>query len=434
MQAKITTRLLKSVSPRQTPYDVFDTDVTGFLLRVQPSGYMCYYFAYKTRGGRGKRLRIGPTTALTVAQARDLAQHYAARVVTGEDIQAAKHQRRAEEQHARIRTLAGFLEYKYAPWLQAERPEKRRSVEVLQRLQTNFADFLERPLTDITPWLIEKWRAAQRKRGKASSTLNRDLTTLRAALSKAVTWGVLDAHPLSPVKPLRVDTKAQVRYLSAEEAQRLRTALARRDARIQQARERGNAWRRERGYPELPSVTRQPYGDHLTPMVLLSLNTGLRRGELFNLAWEHVNMRTRTLTVDGKGAKSGQTRHVPLNDEALDVLQTWRAQSPGAGYVFPGKDGNRLDNVRKAWSGLLRDAGIPRFRWHDLRHDFASKLVMAGVPLNTVRELLGHSGMTTTLRYAHLAPDHKAEAVSRLSRSNADTWQTSRQAQNATHS
>jgi hypothetical protein len=105
MQAKITTRLLKSLSPRQTPYDVFDTEVTGFLLRIQPSGYMCYYFAYKTRGGQGKRFRMGPTTALTVAQARDLAQQCAARVMTGEDVQATKQLEREEGQQAKFHTL-----------------------------------------------------------------------------------------------------------------------------------------------------------------------------------------------------------------------------------------------------------------------------------------------------------------------------------------
>jgi site-specific recombinase XerD len=104
-----------------------------------------------------------------------------------------------------------------------------------------------------------------------------------------------------------------------------------------------------------------------------------------------------------------------LNREARNVLHNWRTQTTTQGLVFPGKNGQPFDNVKKAWHNLLQRAAITNFRWHDMQHDFASKLVMAGVPLNTVRELLGHTDLTTTLRYAHLAPDHKADAVDRLS-------------------
>lgn len=218
---------------------------------------------------------------------------------------------------------------------------------------------------------------------------------------------------------MKVDPHPRVRYLSAEEEHRLRTVLASRDARMHAARNRGNDCRQERGYAVLPSLDQHTYGDHLTPMVLLTLNTGLRRGELFNLRWQDLDAHAKTLTVEGSSAKSGQTRHIPLNQEARDVLAAWYRQRPGEELIFPGKDGKRLDNVRKAWAGVLRQAGITALRWHDLRHDFASKLVMAGVPLNTVRELLGHTTLHTTLRYAHLAPDHKAEAVNRLRRPSA---------------
>jgi integrase len=144
------------------------------------------------------------------------------------------------------------------------------------------------------------------------------------------------------------------------------------------------------------------------------MNTGLRRGEVFNVQWTDINFQTKTLTVRGEGAKSGETRHIPLNPEAVDALKQWKRQSGESAQVFPGRLRERLDNIKTSWRALMTAAKIKDFRFHDLRHSFASKLVMRGVPLNTIRELLGHADLTTTLRYAHLAPDHKAEAVAML--------------------
>jgi len=151
-------------------------------------------------------------------------------------------------------------------------------------------------------------------------------------------------------------------------------------------------------------------------MVVISLNTGVRLGELFQLTWRDVDLEHRNLTIQGTTAKSGKTRHIPLNTEALWALREWKGQGTDrTGFVFPGRVSRReLNNVRRSWLGVLDDAEISRFRWHDLRHTFASRLVMAGVDLNTVRELLGHADYKMTLRYAHLAPEHKAAAVAKL--------------------
>lgn len=158
-------------------------------------------------------------------------------------------------------------------------------------------------------------------------------------------------------------------------------------------------------------------------MVLLSINTGLRQGELFNLRWEtDINLERAILTVNGKTAKSKKTRHIPLNREALSALREWRNQTPTNEFVFSSKDGKRFNNVRKSWDSLLTKANINNFRWHDLRHHFASKLAMVGVDLNTIRELLGHSDLTMTLRYAHLAPEHKAAAVAKLDNQVINRW------------
>jgi integrase len=237
---------------------------------------------------------------------------------------------------------------------------------------------------------------------------------MKAALAKAVEWGVLEVSPLAKLKPYKVDRLPKVRYLAPEEEKRLRAALEARDDELKDKRRQGNGWRQARGYALLPSLDGQPFGDYLTPLVTLAKHTGLRRGELFALKWAHVDFTRHQVSVHGAQSKSGQTRHIPLNREARAALVAWRRQAPQTALVFPGDDGAMLTNVKKAWGGLCRRARLEGFRFHDLRHDFASKLVMAGVPLNTVRELLGHSDLQTTLRYAHLAPAHKAEAVEML--------------------
>ncbi|MES2219276.1 MAG: site-specific integrase [Pseudomonadota bacterium] len=132
------------------------------------------------------------------------------------------------------------------------------------------------------------------------------------------------------------------------------------------------------------------------------------------MRWKNVNFDRAILTVEGETAKSGKTRHVPLNAIALQVLKDWQAQNSQTELVFSSHTGNPFNNVKKAWASILETASIQSFRWHDMRHHFASKLVMAGVDLNTVRELLGHSDIKMTLRYAHLAPEHKANAVAKL--------------------
>lgn len=411
MQAKLTSKLVKSLKPQERIYSVRDTEVKGFLLKVSPSGGMVYYLDYRTLNGKRKSYRIGGAGNLTPIQARDVAEQLSADVAHGKDIQAEKQEVREKAALERYTTLEGFLDLKYGPWAECE---LKSGKDTVSRLRYNFSHLLKRPLTEITPWVIEKWRSEQIKTLKAKPTINRDVATLKAALSKAVTWKIIDANPLTEVKPVKTDTKGKVRYLSENEESQIRNTLAARDERKKVERENGNRWRRERDYEELPSLEGKVYADHITPMVLLTLNTGIRRGEAFDLTWEHINFKTRVLTVEGETAKSSQTRHLPLNDEALSVLSAWRAQGVGGALVFPGKNGGRLDNVRKAWAGVLTDAGIQDFRWHDLRHTFASNLVMKGIPLNTVRELLGHADLTTTLRYAHLAPDHKADAVAVL--------------------
>ena len=216
----------------------------------------------------------------------------------------------------------------------------------------------------------------------------------------------MSENPLAAVKQSKVDS-SRIRYLSDAENGRLRATLADRDNEARAARARANQWRADRGKETMPFIGQEDYSDHLTPAILISLNTGLRRGELTALTWADVNLEARMLTVRAAAAKSGKSRHVPLNNEAMAVLQQWQQQQP-TGRLFP------VRSFKTAWGALMTTAKIDNFRWHDMRHDFASKLVMAGVDLNTVRELMGHADLKMTLRYAHLAPAHLADAVAKL--------------------
>lgn len=411
MKKKLIARTVKVLVPGPRIYAVRDTEITGFLLRVYPSGKMVYFLDYRTKAGIRKTYRIGPTGNLTVTQARDIAEVKAADVALGIDIQAEKQKERKEAALRKISTFGGFLEHKYKDYATAH--HKTGAITV-KRLEANFKDLLTKPLVEITEWSIEKWRTQEIKRGKEASTINRDITALKAALNTAVKWQLLSENPIAGLKRLKVDDTAEPRHLAQREEKRLREALDKREIKIREERASANEWRRVRGYEALPDLTDKTYADHLKPMVFVALNTGMRRGELFNLSWPDVEFSRSRLTVVGTMAKSGKTRHIPLNQEAREALRAWKAQGEGKGLVFPGKEGKRLDNVRKAWNGVLSEAKIKSFRWHDLRHTFASNLVMAGVPLVTVKELLGHHSITMTEKYAHLATDHKEQAVARL--------------------
>ena len=411
MRAKLSSRTIQALRPCDKPFEVVDSELKGFLLRVQPSGAMTYYFSYRNGQGRRGRYRIGNSDSLSPAQARDQATLLSARVVAGEDIQSQKKHERRMAQQANSRTLDGFLIHQYEPWATSQR---KSGTATVKRIRSNFEHLTKRPLVDINLWVIEKWRSEELKRGKAKTTINRDVTTLKACLAKAVEWEVLTENPLRKLTPLRTEGSSRARHLTVTEEAALRNALIERDQRLRENRVSGNAWRCARHRAVLPDLSTVAFADYLQPMVLLTLNTGLRRGEVLQLRWVDVDLLQRELIVRGDNAKSGKTRHIPLNNEALTTLQQWRSDSTSTEWVFADHDGERMQAVKTSWTGVLRNAAIIDFRWHDLRHHFASRLVMNGVDLNTVRELLGHSDLAMTLRYAHLSPEHKADAVARL--------------------
>jgi integrase len=294
VQAIIGNNLVKQLRPRAKPFEVRDTRVKGFLLRVQSSGAMTYYVEYR----RGRRIKIGRSDVITPDRAREHARDILATAQFGGD---PMEERRLANAH----TLRSFVDEVYRPWAVAN---IRTAAATVKRLQSSFAELSEKKLGDLTPWIIEKWRASRIKHGAAPATVNRDLDDLKSSLTKAVAWGLLEANPIAGVKRSRIDAARSPRFLSANEEQRLRRALDDREERIRQKRGSGNAWRSARGYPLLPNSRDAAFADHLKPLVILSLHTGMRRGELFALTWENVDLGAGRVTVPGATAKSGRTR------------------------------------------------------------------------------------------------------------------------------
>ncbi|HZY34715.1 MAG TPA: site-specific integrase [Rhodanobacter sp.] len=401
MKIQLTKKLVMGAKPAPKPYELRDVLIKGLLLRVHPSGHR----AWVVEWARGRRKTLGAFSELTLEDARTVAASAMA--------EALKHGAPglAKPKPQEI-TLQAFLSEHYGPWASTQLKWGRG---VVDRLETGFSSLLERRLLELDQWLIDRWWnerltlvSVKTKRPVGKVTATREIAALRSALNKAIEWGFLETNPLARLRQRAVEARKVVRYLSADEEVRLRRALHDRDIRLVGGRASGNQWRIARGHPPLPAIDPDGFGDHLTPVVLLAMNTGLRRGELLSLHWTDIDFAACLLTVRAETAKSGRSRHLPLNSEAKDVLQRWQRQSGEGLEIFTVAD------VKTAWGALLASADITKFRFHDLRHHFASKLVMRGVDLNSIRELLGHADLKMTLRYAHLAPAHLASAVAKL--------------------
>lgn len=398
----LTKRLVATAQPKDRAYELRDTQVRGLLLRVQPSGHKAWVVTWE----HGKRRTLGSAGHLALDEAREHA-----RTIIAEYIQLGLPSI-AKPATPKI-TLAEFLRDHYGPWA---RTELKGADKYIERLGRVFPSALDRRMSDINAAWVERWwmerlqtKARPDREGLITkATAWRDLAGFRAVIAKAVKWGMLEHNPIQQLRMKAAKPRSVVRFLSPTEERSLRSALTARDHSHAAARRSAIQWRAARKRALLPETPDGAYTDHLTPVVLLAMNTGLRKGELLSLDWSDINMQARMLTVRPEHAKSGKQRHVPLNAEAMMVLGKWNSRSTTAGSVFG------ITGMKSSWEKLLVEAKITSFRFHDLRHHFASKLVMAGVDLNTVRELLGHADLTMTLRYAHLAPEHLASAVEKL--------------------
>jgi integrase len=236
------------------------------------------------------------------------------------------------------------------------------------------------PADSITPQALSRWLAECQKENEWSpATVNRYKAFFSLAFRLGMENGKCQTNPARMVKRLK-ENNERSRLLTEEEEDRIRSVIAR------------------------------DYPTHM-PEFEIALQSGARQGEQYKLLWSDVNPNAR-MTL--RQTKNGTTRHVPLNSIARDTFKELQYGSAGQGRVFIGERGKPLRKPRHWWKKVLEEAGVEDYRWHDIRHTFASRLVMAGVDLRTVAQLLGHKTLQMVMRYSHLSQSHELAAVERL--------------------
>lgn len=247
-----------------------------------------------------------------------------------------------------------------------------------QRLKPLLKEFGSTPAGEVIVEKINAFLATLKTEARSGSTVNRYRSLLSSIFAFGVRNAVLVVNPVSRVDRFR-ESEPRIRFLDAGEEKSLRAAV------------------------------RAQSAEHEAEFDL-ALHTGMRRGEQYGLTWDRVDLERGILTVYGKTGR----RFVPINSAARAAIeQLWRA-SNGSKFVCPDKRRDDQQDWRRWLVQACETAKVDNFRWHDFRHTFASRLVMAGVDLRSVQELCGHRSIVTTQRYAHLSPDHQRANVEKL--------------------
>jgi len=247
------------------------------------------------------------------------------------------------------------------------------------RMNSMIAALGNRLAEDLTPKEIDAWLGSHPR--WTPGTRNRYKTVMSKAFQLALVDGKVSRNPARLVQ-YRHEEIRRIRYLLPEEETRLRAALLKR----------------------CPG--------HL-PAFEVALHTGMRRGEQFTLTWDGVDFDRKRIYLTK--TKNGSDREIPMSRTCFAILQELHRQRPDDGRIFQSARYKQpVTDIKKAFSGALAEARVTNFRWHDLRHTFVSRLIMAGVDLRTVQELAGHRSISMTVRYAHLAPEHNQAAIEKL--------------------
>jgi integrase len=355
----------------------YDADTDGLCLCVTQTGRKTWYW-YGRSGGRPQRVRLGRWPALGVKDARVAARAHGVKAVQGVDLLAER-----RKQTGDITLATAFERFKAEPSRRTKRPKSPRT---LQGYKQQFDLYLKpwhgRRLGAIDRGEVRRWHNDLTTRSGPYAA-NRALALLKAVYRIAASRFNYDGT--DPTAGVEMNAERSIiRRLSGDELRRLLDALG----------------------PEV-----EPNQD-AADVIRLALWTGARKSNVLAMRWADIDLDGRLWTIPDGETKTRETYRVILMPASVDVLRG-RAERVSGPWVFPSTTSaaGHLTELRTTWDDVLGRAEISNFRFHDLRHHYASTMADAGVPLQVVAKQLGHRDPATTAKYAHLALDAQRHAV-----------------------
>jgi integrase len=355
----------------------FDTECKGLALEVTKLEKKSYYFRYKDERNITRYPKLCDANDITLAQVRELVNKYRGMLALGQDPFAAKAELK------QVPTIAAFIADSYLPFVTVNKrswktDESLLRNHVLPRFGSLYMD-------EFTPQHLMKF-ISEHSKTHANGSVNRVIIIMRYMFNLALRWEVarIKANPTNKI-PLLEEHNAKERFLSADETALLITEI---------------------------NKSVNPMLKYIIPTLLM---TGCRRNEVTKIKWDDVDIEKHKLRLPPLDNKGKKVRYVPLSEGVIKILKAV-PRLDDCEYVFPNpKTKKPYVSFFCSWNTARKAAGLADVRVHDLRHSFASFLVNAGCPIYEVKELLGHTQIKTTQRYAHLSQDTLLKATNKVS-------------------
>ncbi len=372
---KLTKTSIANIQTTNKVTDYHDNDVKGLILRVSKTWVKSFRLRYSINGCR-KIYTIGQLGAITLTQAKKEAQRLNGLIAQGIDIASDKKQAKNTDKI----TLKEYIDSFYFSWY---KKNNKNTIALEFYLGKPLKKIMNKTLNELNNknLMIKYLNSYQIENNTSDATYNRMLSTVKGMFSRAYEFQYIQSNNIKDIKPLKINIK-KIRYLSNAETERFFGAIDKLN----------NIQARE--------------------IIKIAYFTGMRKNEILSLSADDIDLNTNQIVLKSENTKSSKIRYIPMHKDVLEIVKTKKNKSK---YLFISeKTDTKYHNINKSWKKLMSVAQIENFRFHDLRHNFCSMLVMKGVPIYTVAQLAGHADVKTTQIYAHLSPDVKKSAIDLL--------------------